>query len=84
MVRLYPIPQAWFLEALEAAHIVHRALSAEERAPSLIHSESSSQVVSPLPTPFLFLDLNHFFHTLLEGHNGYFYPTITCGMSVGC
>lgn len=82
-VWLYPISQAWFLEALGAAHFVHRALSAR-RELLASHSQSSSQVVSPLPTPFLFLDLNHFFHTLLEGHTGCFYPMVTCGLSAGC
>lgn len=32
-------PQAWSLEALGSVHFVHRALSAEERAPGLIHGE---------------------------------------------
>lgn len=83
---LYPIPQAWFLEALGAAHIAHRALSAEEEERELLASytaKSSSQVVTPLLTPFLPLVLNHFFHTLLEGHTGFFYPMITCGLSAG-
>lgn len=47
-------------------------------------AKSSSQVVAPLLTPFLPLVLNHFFYTLLEGHAGFFYLMITCGLSAGC
>lgn len=54
---LCPIPQAWFPEALGAAHIAHRALSAEEeeRAPGLIHSQvkQSSGDPSTHPIPAL-------------------------------